>query len=86
MDILFIVFLAPYNSVLGRGRQGPDPAQNIILANGAIVPIGKHIQHAQRDEQGNYIHYSLNYNEYIVYDISQVRMRYLVQVCISLKM
>jgi len=71
---------APYKSVKGCGRQGPDPAYNEVLANGAIVPLGKSIQYKYKNEKGERIDPALSYNEYIVYDISQVRMRYLIQV------
>ena len=64
----------------GCGRQGPDPAYNEVLANGAIVPLGKSIQYKYKNEKGERIDPALSYNEYIVYDISQVRMRYLIQV------
>jgi len=71
---------APYKSVKGCGRQGPDPAHNIVLANGAIVPLGTQINYEYKDYAGKRVNPALGYNEYIVYDISQVRMRYLVQV------
>ena len=89
------------------GRQGPNPKQNIIMANGASVPQGKMIDHQKVEknkldkqhtkdqllftQQGGLSekpalpqyqlpYYSLNYNEYIVYDTSQIKVRYLVQV------
>ena len=65
---------------MGCGRVGPDPASNIVLANGAIVPIGTQINYEYHNVYGQRVHPTLNYNEYIVYDISQVRMRYLIQV------
>ena len=64
----------------GCGRVGPDPSQNEILANGAVVPLGKQINYSYKNAQGNNIDAYLNYNEFIVYDVSQVRMRYLIQV------
>jgi len=66
--------------VKGCGGAGPDPKYNEVLANGAIVPLGKRIQYNYKNEKGERIMPSLRYNEYIVYDISQVRVRYLVQV------
>ena len=89
------------------GRQGPNPKQKIIMANGATVPLGKLIDHQKVErnkfdkqqakaqllftQQGQLPekpalpqyqlpYYSLNYNEYIVYDTSQIKVRYLVQV------
>ena len=57
--------------------------QSITLVNGAKVPVGKKIKYEYYDTvdgQKKRIYPALNYNEYVVYDISQVRMRYLVQV------
>jgi len=71
---------APYKSVKGCGTAGPDPKHNEVLANGAIVPLGKRIQYTYKNENGERISPTLRFNEYIVYDISQVRVRYLVQI------
>ena len=45
----------------------------MYLANGCSIPIGKIINYP--DEQRY-----LAQNEYVVYDESQIRLRYLVQV------
>merc|ERR1712141_209396 len=61
------------HSCKGVGRTGPDPNCDHLLPDGVIVPIGKgtdqHIGAA-----------SLLYNEYIVYDVAQVRMKYLIKL------
>jgi len=44
--------------------------------DGTIVPIGKPVDTGISNSAG----YTLNYNEFIVYDAAQVKMRYLVQV------
>ncbi|PHT58712.1 Poly [ADP-ribose] polymerase 2 [Capsicum baccatum] len=59
-------------STKGVGATAPDFAKSQILEDGVVVPLGK--PKAQR-KQG-----SLLYNEYIVYDVEQIRMRYVIQV------
>jgi len=81
------------NSLKAQGAQGPDHSKNIILPNGVQVPISPVIQYA--DEQsdvtlvknfGNFrgvrraYRSSIEHNEYIVFDESQVRIRYLIQI------
>jgi len=65
-------------STKGCGQNGPDMGRSIVLNSGAIVPIGPIIQYPPPDtpEKTYYLHQ----NEYIVYDTSQVRLRYLVQL------
>jgi len=76
--------IAQYKSVLGRGRKGPNMEQQIVLVNGAKVPIGDIINYEywRKGENGESerVHPECTHNEYIVYDISQVRMRYIIQV------
>ncbi|XP_053324498.1 poly [ADP-ribose] polymerase 2 [Spea bombifrons] len=63
------------NSTKGLGRSIPDP-KNIITHDGALVPLGPLVDTGLVNEAG----YTLNYNEYIVYNPNQVRMKYLLQV------
>ena len=60
-------------STKGVGRKQPNPAQFEKLANGIVVPCGELI------DQSN-VSSSLLYNEYIVYDIQQVKIKYLAKV------
>ncbi|KAJ8686796.1 hypothetical protein QAD02_022590 [Eretmocerus hayati] len=62
------------HSTWGRGQTQPDPAKSVKLANGIEVPCGPATpaQLAQRS--------SLLYNEFIVYDIAQVKVEYLVKL------
>ena len=46
---------------------------NFFIILGVQIPLG------QLTENENAGYYGLNYNEYIVYDESQVALRYLVQ-------
>jgi uncharacterized protein YcgL (UPF0745 family) len=60
------------HSTWGVGRQAPDWKNQIIEPGGAGVP------NAQATSQGQ--DYALNYNEFIVYDPAQIRMRYLIEL------
>mmetsp|Transcript_16327 Transcript_16327/g.13999 ORF Transcript_16327/g.13999 Transcript_16327/m.13999 type:complete len:166 (+) Transcript_16327:8339-8836(+) len=70
----------PYKSTKGLGKRGPNFNQNVTLINGAVVPLGDHIHYEYFDKDGNREYPVLNFNEYIVYDLSQVRIRYIIQV------
>ncbi|XP_039604229.1 poly [ADP-ribose] polymerase 1 [Polypterus senegalus] len=60
------------HSVKGLGKTAPDPKATINL-NGVDVPLGKGISTNISDT-------SLLYNEYIVYDVAQVNLQYLVKI------
>ncbi|WCJ22229.1 Poly [ADP-ribose] polymerase 2 [Euphorbia peplus] len=60
-------------STKGVGATAPDPSAAKILGDGVIVPLGKPKE--QKSPKG-----SLLYNEFIVYNVDQIRMRYVVQV------
>ncbi|KAF9361508.1 Poly [ADP-ribose] polymerase 2 [Mortierella sp. NVP85] len=59
-------------STKGCGRSYPDEAQDVIIENNLRVQAGK----LKTDNTSG----SLQYNEYIVYDVSQVKMRYLLKM------
>ncbi|XP_017969668.1 PREDICTED: poly [ADP-ribose] polymerase 2 [Theobroma cacao] len=59
-------------STKGVGATAPDPSEAQTLDDGVIVPLGKP---KEQNREG-----ALWYNEYIVYNVDQIRMRYLVQV------
>ncbi|CAL4074076.1 unnamed protein product, partial [Meganyctiphanes norvegica] len=61
------------HSCKGLGRTQPDPAENKILEDGTIVPLGKGVSSEINDS-------SLLYNEYIVYDVAQINAKYLLRV------
>ncbi|CAB3243872.1 unnamed protein product [Arctia plantaginis] len=65
------------HSAWGMGTTQPDPAQNRTLEDGLIVPLGKPVPHN--------VNSSLLYNEFIVYDIAQVNVKYLLQVNFNYK-
>eukprot|EP00268_Persea_americana_P066226 TRINITY_DN8966_c1_g1_i2.p1 TRINITY_DN8966_c1_g1~~TRINITY_DN8966_c1_g1_i2.p1 ORF type:complete len:157 (-),score=31.03 TRINITY_DN8966_c1_g1_i2:385-855(-) len=65
-------------STKGVGVTAPDSSEFEALEDGVIVPLGKPKE--QLGPKG-----SLLYNEYIVYNIDQIRMRYVVQVNFNFK-
>lgn len=67
----------------GCGQRGPDYKQSITLANGCKVPVGNIVTYEQpdkKDKDGNKVVFCLQHNEYIVYDESKVKIRYMVQI------
>ncbi|XP_047244775.1 poly [ADP-ribose] polymerase 1 [Girardinichthys multiradiatus] len=60
------------HSVKGLGRTAPDPNASVTL-NGVQVPLGKGVNTNIDDT-------SLLYNEYIVYDVAQVNLKYLLKI------
>ncbi|XP_044025621.1 poly [ADP-ribose] polymerase 1 isoform X1 [Siniperca chuatsi] len=60
------------HSVKGLGRTAPDPSAATTL-DGVQVPLGKGT-HTNIDDT------SLLYNEYIVYDVAQINMKYLLKI------
>ncbi|KAK1621305.1 hypothetical protein QYE76_026822 [Lolium multiflorum] len=65
-------------STKGLGKMAPDMANSKITDDGVVVPLGKPI----KVSPGKGI---LNYNEYIVYDVNQIRMRYVIHVSFNSK-
>ncbi|KAK7392301.1 hypothetical protein VNO78_20735 [Psophocarpus tetragonolobus] len=60
-------------STKGLGATAPDPSEARALEDGLIVPMGK--PKKKSGKKGD-----LLYNEYIVYNVEQIRMRYIVHV------
>ncbi|KAF9604763.1 hypothetical protein IFM89_010265 [Coptis chinensis] len=60
-------------STKGVGATAPDSSEIKALEDGVVVPLGKPKE--QRGPKG-----TLQYNEYIVYNVDQIRMRYVIQV------
>ena len=60
------------HSTKGVGMTQPDSAHAHTTKKGVIVPMGKGVNSAQRS--------SLLYNEYIVYDVAQINIKYMLQV------
>ncbi|XP_039206042.1 poly [ADP-ribose] polymerase 2 isoform X2 [Crotalus tigris] len=64
---------ASKHSTKGLGKLAPA---NCVSLHGAIVPLGPAVETGIANSRG----YTLNYNEFIVYDPCQVRMKYLLKV------
>ncbi|XP_053348158.1 poly [ADP-ribose] polymerase 2 isoform X2 [Clarias gariepinus] len=62
-------------STKGLGQTAPDP-DNFTTLDGATVPLGPGVKTNIDQDAG----YTLLYNEYVVYDPAQVRMKYLLRV------
>ncbi|XP_066147801.1 poly [ADP-ribose] polymerase [Euwallacea fornicatus] len=62
-----------HHSVKGRGKTHPDPSAAKKIGD-IDVPLGKGVPAPNTDES------SLLYNEYIVYDVAQVNIKYLLKV------
>ncbi|KAA8549149.1 hypothetical protein F0562_000833 [Nyssa sinensis] len=65
-------------STKGVGATAPDFSEALALEDGVVVPLGK--PKKQLGPKG-----SLLYNEYIVYNVDQTKMRYVVQVNFNFK-
>lgn len=65
------------HSVWGKGRTMPNPDEDHVLECGTIVPLGKPIEKK--------LNTSLLYNEFIVYDVAQVNVKYLFQMKFNYK-
>lgn len=84
-----------FHSAKGLGRRGPSFDDAVTFPNGVRVPIGpvvdnpvqpRFVDELTRNHFGFGVKqatYQLEHNEYIVYDTSQIRLRYLVQVELS---
>lgn len=66
------------HSCKGLGKTGPDPDGNKVLKDGTVVPMGVG---KSTDVKSS----SLLYNEYIVYDVAQLEMKYLVKLKFNYK-
>ncbi|CAF2007593.1 unnamed protein product [Rotaria magnacalcarata] len=64
------------SSVKGLGSIAPNLKNGVKLNNDVLVPMGP----AEVTDVVNPKGYTLNYNEYIVYDTKQVRMRYIIKL------
>ncbi|KAM1001744.1 hypothetical protein FF1_008223 [Malus domestica] len=66
-------------STKGVGGTEPDFSEAQLLDDGVVVPLGKPKENTSRPKG------SLLYNEYIVYNVEQIRMRYVVKVKFNFK-
>ncbi|CAH8289829.1 unnamed protein product, partial [Heterobilharzia americana] len=73
--------LSGFNSVKGVGKMRTSSETWKTLDDGVVVPCGKLIE-ASESEVNKCV---LQFNEYIVYDVNQIRLRYLVKVKFNFK-
>lgn len=66
------------HSVKGLGRTYPDPNEGHVLDDSVKIPIGKPIEDSKLTSD-------LLYNEYIVYDVAQVNIKYLFKMKFNFK-
>ena len=70
-----------FDSVKALGRKEPDPNNSVNLPNGCILPLGEKLPGKLRP--GEYEHMRhVETNQYVVYNESQVCIRYIVQYSI----
>ncbi|EFN84955.1 poly [ADP-ribose] polymerase [Harpegnathos saltator] len=67
------------HSTMGRGQTHPDPENVYKTKDGVEVPYGEGVS-------ANIKKSALLYNEYIVYDVAQVKVRYLIRMDFKYKM
>jgi len=72
------VFKQGCHSCFGEGQMGPSNTQK--MDDGVIVPLGKLAQTGLTPQQT-----ALMYHEYIIYDTSQLRTRYLLKIKFNMK-
>uniref|UniRef100_A0AC34FAX1 Poly [ADP-ribose] polymerase n=1 Tax=Panagrolaimus sp. ES5 TaxID=591445 RepID=A0AC34FAX1_9BILA len=63
------------SSTMGVGRYAPNHQQYITIDDDVVVPCGDIIEQDDTNERKD-----LMFNEYIVYDTNQIKLRYLVEV------
>ena len=64
-------------STKGVGKSQPDESEWVKLNDGCVIPIGKLKNKIDPKDASSY---SLLYNEFIVYDVAQIKLKYLVKV------
>jgi len=62
-------------STKGCGKTAPDPTESVTWKGDVVVPCGK-AKDVSKEHSGS----SLLYNEFIVYDVSQIRTRFLMEL------
>ena len=65
------------HSIHGIGDIGPNPLEFTKIDEDVLVPCGSSIE---QEETKNIKNNDLYFNEYVVYNTDQIRLRYLVEV------
>jgi poly [ADP-ribose] polymerase len=61
------------HSTKGLGRLAPDPSGDVPFEDGVLISLGT-------EKPTGVSECELDHNEFIVYDVGQVRMRYLLKI------
>jgi len=74
-----------FDSTKGLGRKGPSPSHIKTTFNAEIIPDSPIIEYPQRttrDKDNNIVKvpFFLNWNEYIIYNESQAKLKYLIML------
>eukprot|EP01119_Soliformovum_irregulare_P016796 TRINITY_DN4910_c0_g1_i3.p1 TRINITY_DN4910_c0_g1~~TRINITY_DN4910_c0_g1_i3.p1 ORF type:complete len:491 (+),score=183.31 TRINITY_DN4910_c0_g1_i3:178-1473(+) len=64
---------ANFQSVKGCGELGPDPAYDVLMQEGVVASLGREIPTGVFRSE-------ISHNEFIVYDVGQVRIKYLIKL------
>ena len=79
--IIMNTFLLSTQIYVFAGVWSHVPLKYFCRTNGTVVSMGKGVDTPVATPDG----YTLNYNEYIVYDTRQIRMKYLIKVRFNFK-
>ena len=84
LDVENLPFLKEgFNSLKSCSHSGPDLSKNFVCNNGVIIPLGNIINYPQYNNNQMFINMNMNitsHPEYVVYNTSQIKIRYIVQV------
>lgn len=67
-----------FQSVKGLGQRGPDLAKSVYLPSGCVVPLSSVVEYKYDKKTQDKV--DLEANEYVVYDTSQIRIKYIVEI------
>jgi poly [ADP-ribose] polymerase 1 len=65
-----------FDSVKACGKVQPNPDESVTTDDGVLVPLGKAVNAAEDIQTASL----LDYNEYIVYNEKQIKLKYLIKV------
>ena len=68
------------NSLKSISSSGPDLNKKFICNNGIIIPLGNIVSYNKNKNMNSFMYNITTYPEYVIYDTSQVKIRYIVQV------
>ena len=70
---------ADYDSVKGLGRYHHDKNKKIYLNDGCMVPLGNLTTRTPPKDK-SYYSFGIIYNQYVIYDLSQIKIRYIIEL------